>query len=514
MRDGGGGGARVTEQTQPSVSTLCEQPAGSVGLIFEASVPGHRGYRLPALDLPDAETEGAIPEGLRRREAPCLPEVTEPEAARHYIGLSRLNHHVDRSLYPLGSCTMKYNPKVNEDLARLPGLGGLHPEAPEAAVQGMLELLWRVGEELRTIVGMDAISLHPSAGAQGEMLGMKLVRAYHRKRGQAKSKVLIPDSAHGTNPASIALAGLTPVQIASRPDGRIDLAALQGQITPETAAIMITNPSTLGLFEEQIREVSERIHAVDGLVYMDGANLNALVGLALPGDMGVDIVHLNLHKTFATPHGGGGPGAGPVAVKAVLEELLPVPQIARDGERFRIVKERPHSVGRLHAYYGNVGVIVRAFAYIRSLGPEGLRAVSRAAIVNANYLMKQVEGAFPAAKREPCMHEFVSSCVWTRQHEVRNIDVAKRLLDYGFHAPTVSFPLIVPDALMIEPTETETRATLDRFAAALQAIATEVRERPEEVRSAPHCTPVGRLDEAEAARRLRLRWAPAERKEA
>jgi len=381
-------------------------------------------------------------------------------------------------------------------------------------VQGMLELLWHVGEELRVIVGMDAISLQPSAGAQGEMLGMKLVRAYHRRRGQARSKVLIPDSAHGTNPASIALTGFTPVQVPSRPDGRIDLAALEKLVTPETAAIMITNPSTLGLFEGQIREISDRIHAVDGLVYMDGANLNALVGLARPGDMGIDIVHLNLHKTFATPHGGGGPGAGPVAVKAALEELLPVPQIGREGERLRIVSERPHSVGRLHSYYGNVGVIVRAYAYIRSLGPEGLRAVSRAAIVNANYLMKQVEGAFPVAKREACMHEFVSSCVWTRQHEVRNIDVAKRLLDYGFHAPTVSFPLIVPDALMIEPTETETRATLDRFAAALRAIATEVRERPAEVRSAPRCTPVGRLDEAEAARRLRLRWTPPGRKDA
>jgi glycine dehydrogenase subunit 2 len=491
---------------------LCATPAGSVDLIFDASLPGHRGYRFPALDLPEASIEGEIPAGLRRERAPHLPEVTEPEAARHYIALSRLNHHVDRSLYPLGSCTMKYNPKVNEDLARIPGLGLLHPEAPETAVQGMLELLWHAGEALRAIVGMDAISLHPSAGAQGEMLGMQLVRGYHRRRGRAKAKVLIPDSAHGTNPASIARAGFTPVQVASRADGRIDLAALEDLIGPDTAAIMITNPSTLGLFEGEIREISERIHAVDGLVYMDGANLNALVGLARPGDMGVDIVHLNLHKTFSTPHGGGGPGAGPVAVRAPLAELLPVPQIERDGERYRIVSDRPHSVGRLHSYYGNAGVMVRAYAYIRSLGPEGLRAVSRAAIVNANYLMRKVEGAFPVAKREACMHEFVSTCVWTRQHEVRNIDVAKRLLDYGFHAPTVSFPLIVPDALMIEPTESETRRSLDGFAAALHAIAAEVRERPEDVRGAPHCTPVGRLDEAEAARRLSLRWTPPGRR--
>jgi glycine dehydrogenase subunit 2 len=498
-----------TRETPRMEPETCVRPAGSIELIFERSVPGHRGYRFPVLDVPGAKTEGEIPPALRRAAAPDLPEVSEPEVARHYVTLSHLNHHVDKALYPLGSCTMKYNPKINEELAALPGLAQVHPDAPEDAVQGMLELLWLAAEALRETVGMDAISLHPSAGAQGEMLGMKLVRGYHRRRGRTPHKVLIPDSAHGTNPASIALSGLTPVQIGSRPDGRIDLPALERVIDAETAAIMITNPSTLGLFERDIRAIAERIHAVDGLVYMDGANLNALVGLARPGDMGVDIVHLNLHKTFSTPHGGGGPGAGPVAVRAPLEELLPVPLVAREGERYRIVAARPHTIGRLHPYFGNVGVIVRAYAYIRSLGPEGLRAVSRAAIVNANYLMKKVDGAFPVAKREACMHEFVSTCVWTRQHEVRNIDVAKRLLDYGFHAPTVSFPLIVPDALMIEPTETETRASLDRFAAALHAIAAEVRERPADVRAAPTCTPIGRLDEAEAARRLRLRWTRA-----
>jgi glycine dehydrogenase subunit 2 len=476
-----------------------------VELIFERSVPGHRGFELPRLDVPPADDE-EIPAELRRTRAPRLPEVSEPEAARHYIALSRLNHHVDRSLYPLGSCTMKYNPKVNEDLARLPGLAALHPDAPEEAVQGMLELLWRAGEALRETVGLAAISLHPAAGAQGEMLGMKLVRGYHRRRGRAKARVLIPDSAHGTNPASVALAGFTPVQIGSRPDGRIDRAALERAIDDDTAAIMITNPNTLGLFENEIVEIADALHRAGGLVYMDGANLNALVGLARPGDMGVDIVHINLHKTFSTPHGGGGPGAGPVAVTEELAELLPVPRVARDGERFRLVTGAPHAVGRVHGYYGNVGVIVRAYAYLRRLGPEGLRAVSRAAIVNANYLMRKVDGAFPVAVREACMHEFVSTCAGTRAHGVRNVDVAKRLLDYGFHAPTVSFPLIVPDALMIEPTETETRASLDRFAAALHAIAREVRERPDAVRAAPSCTPVGRLDEAEAARRAHIRW--------
>ncbi len=482
---------------------------GSVDLIFDRSRPGHRGYVLPALDVPAAPVERLIPAELRRDVPPGLPEVTEPEVVRHYVGLSVMNHHVDRDLYPLGSCTMKYNPKIDEDVARLPGLGGLHPDAPAAQVQGMLELLGSFEQALAQILGLPAVSLHPSAGAQGELLGMLLFRAYHRHHGNdAKRTILIPDSAHGTNPASVAMCGFTPRQVASRPDGRIDLEKLGAAIGPDTAGIMITNPNTLGLFERDFAAIAERIHAVDGLVYMDGANLNALMGIVRPGDMGVDAIHANLHKTFATPHGGGGPGAGPVGVSARLEPFLPVPRIARSGESYALVCDRPHAIGRLHPYYGNVGVIVRAYTYIRSLGPEGLAAVSRAAIVNANYLMKQVARDFPAAKQEACLHEFVSSLAWTREHGVKNIDVAKRLLDYGFHAPTVSFPLIVPDAFMIEPTETETQATLDRFAQALALIAREVREEPEVVHGAPHTTRVSRLDEVAAARELKTRWRP------
>jgi glycine dehydrogenase subunit 2 len=493
-----------------SQSTSCSvcSATGPVGLIFERSVPGHRGYHFPALDVPAVDPGTAIPAALLRRTAPRLPEVTEPEVARHYTALSLFNHHVERSLYPLGSCTMKYNPKVNEELARTPALALLHPDAPVALVQGMLALLSAFSREVLTIVGMDALSLHPAAGAHGELLGMKLVRGYHRAHGAQKRTVLLPDSAHGTNPASVALTGLAPRQIPSRADGRIDLAALAAAIDADTAAIMITNPNTLGIFETEIEEIAARVHAVDGLVYMDGANLNALMGLARPGDMGVDIAHLNLHKTFSTPHGGGGPGSGPVAVMSKLEPFLPIPLLEPLGEGFHLTEDRPQSIGRLHPYGGNIGVILRAYAYIRSLGPDGLAAVSRAALVNANYLKQRVADDFPAAKPGPCMHEFVVSAAWTRKHDVRNIDVAKRLLDYGFHAPTVSFPLIVPDALMIEPTETETRRTLDAFAEALRAIATEVRERPQVVRAAPTCTCVGRLDEAEAARLLKVRWRP------
>ncbi len=480
---------------------------GAVGLIFERSVAGQPGYRFPALDVP-AAPEGGIPAALLRDAPPLLPEVSELEALRHYTMLSTLNHHVEKSLYPLGSCTMKYNPKINEELARQPEWAFLHPDAPEACVQGMLEMLWLAERALAAIVGMDAVSLHPAAGAQGEFLGMKLLRAYHRAKGNDKRTVLIPDSAHGTNPASVVLSGFTPRELRSGPDGRIDLAALDAAIDAHTAGIMVTNPNTLGLFEKDIEAIAARIHAVDGLVYMDGANLNALVGLAQPGAMGVDIVHMNLHKTFSTPHGGGGPGAGPVGVKETLVPFLPLPRVIEEQGGYRLLQRSEGSIGRVHPYVGNVGIILRAYAYIRSLGPEGLAAVSRAAIVNANYLMKKVESAFPVAKREACMHEFVSNASWTREHGVRNIDVAKRLLDYGFHAPTVSFPLIVPDALMIEPTETETRDSLDRFAAALQAIAVEVRESPDLLHGAPGCTRVGRLDEAEAARKLRVRWAP------
>jgi glycine dehydrogenase subunit 2 len=477
-------------------------------LLFEHGRRGRRAYSLPHWDVDAVAPEAVFPTGLARKDLEGLPELSEVDVVRHFTRLSQWNYGVDSGLYPLGSCTMKYNPKVNEELARTPALALLHPDAPVALVQGMLALLFAFSREVLTIVGMDALSLHPAAGAHGELLGMKLVRGYHRARGSSKHTVLIPDSAHGTNPASVALTGLTPRQIPSRADGRIDMPALAAAINADTAAIMITNPNTLGIFETEIEEIAARVHAVDGLVYMDGANLNALIGLARPGDMGVDIAHLNLHKTFSTPHGGGGPGSGPVAVMSKLEPFLPVPQLEARGEGFVLNEGRPQSIGRLHPYGGNVGVILRAHAYIRSLGGSGLADVSRAALVNANYLKQMVADDFPAAMPGPCMHEFVVSGAWTRKHDVRNIDVAKRLLDYGFHAPTVSFPLIVPDALMIEPTETETRRTLDAFAGALRAIAAEVREHPQVVRAAPTCTCVGRLDEAEAARSLKVRWTP------
>jgi glycine cleavage system P protein (glycine dehydrogenase) subunit 2 len=490
------------------METKCPDCRENIELIFEKSVTGHRGYEPPTMDIDGPELSDLIPASYLRPQAPQLPEVTEPEVVRHYITLSTLNHHVDKGFYPLGSCTMKYNPKINEDIARMPDLAGLHPDAPQWLVQGILGLIWRLEQDLMALTGLHAVSMQPSAGAQGEMLGMLLFRAYHDHKGNRKHVILIPDSAHGTNPASVVQCGFTPEKIASRPDGRIDLDALANVIDESTAGIMITNPSTLGLFEEDMGRISELIHGVDGLVYMDGANLNALMGLCRPGDMGVDALHMNLHKTFTTPHGGGGPGAGPVAVSERLVPFLPVPRVIKEDDEFRIEHEGEHALGNLHPYYGNVGVMIRALTYILQMGGEGLTAASRAAIVNANYLMKKVDPVFPVSKGDKCMHEFVSDLSWTRKHGVTNIDVAKRLLDYGFHAPTVSFPLIVPDAFMIEPTETETRETLDRFAATLAIIAAEIRENPELVHTAPHNLPVCRLDEAVAARQLNVTWSP------
>jgi glycine dehydrogenase subunit 2 len=477
-----------------------------VPVIFESSRPGAEGYRLPPLDLPPRDLEEMIPSRLLRHKPPRLPEVTEPEVVRHYIRLSTLNHHVDRGLYPLGSCTMKYNPKINEELSGRPEFAGLHPLVPDEHCQGILELLFNFKQELARVVGMDDVSLHPAAGAQGEMLGIKLVRAYHQSRRNRKTTVIIPDSAHGTNPASVRMVGFEVQELRSRPDGRLDLGRLKEMVNAETAAIMVTNPNTLGVFESDFQEMAAILHRVDGLVYMDGANLNALIGLVRPGDIGADIVHINLHKTFSTPHGGGGPGSGPVGVKEKLVAFLPVPRVVHDPDGFRLLHRAEHSVGRLHPFLCNAGIVLRAYAYLRSLGSEGLSEVSRGAILNANYLAAQVAEDYPAAVPGPFMHEFVSSLSWMKKHGVRNIDAAKRLLDDGFHAPTVSFPLIVPDCFMIEPTETETRASLDSFAESLKRIAEEARTSPEVVTSAPHWTPVGRLDEAAAARNLKLRW--------
>jgi len=437
--------------------------------------------------------------------------VGEPQVVRHFTGLSVLNHHVDKDLYPLGSCTMKYNPKINDRMAALPGFAGLHPLTPAEGAQGALAVLAGLQEALAEITGLPAVSLQPAAGAQGELTAMLIARAYHADRGEDRDEVLIPDSAHGTNPASVRMAGMKAVEIKSNARGKLDLEVVQEAIGPRTAAMMITNPNTLGIFESRIEQVAELAHGAGALMYLDGANMNALVGLARPGEMGFDMMHLNLHKTFSTPHGGGGPGAGPIAVTEVLREYLPSPAIVgRDG-RFALDTDRPRSIGRVHGFHGNFGVLVRALTYIWSLGPAGLREMSRNAILNANYLLARLGDTFVLEYPGPCMHEFVVSAVRQKAKGVRARDISKRLLDYGFHAPTTYFPLIVEEALMIEPTESESKATLDRFADALLAIDREVDEDPKLVQDAPHTTPVRRPDEALAARKPRLRWTRDER---
>jgi glycine dehydrogenase subunit 2 len=475
-------------------------------VIFERSRPGTRGAMLGRLDVPPRGADTLIPEGLRRGSPLPLPEVSEPAVVRHYTNLSVLNHHVDKDLYPLGSCTMKYNPKINDRMAALPGFALLHPLAPEESAQGALALLWSLERALAEITGLPAVSLQPAAGAQGELTAMLVARAYHRHRGEDRDQVIIPDSAHGTNPASVRMAGMHTVEVKSNRNGKVDLAAMKDVLGPRTAALMLTNPNTAGIFESEIQGLAEAVHAAGALFYLDGANMNALVGLVRPGEMGFDMMHLNLHKTFSTPHGGGGPGAGPIAVREDLAPFLPVPVIRRDGETYRLDRDRPLSVGRMHGFYGNFGVLVRALTYIWGLGGPGLREVSRNAILNANYLLARLRGAYDVKYPGPCMHEFVLSATRQKKKGVRAADVSKRLLDFGFHAPTTYFPLIVEEALMIEPTESETLGSLDRFAEAMLAIAKEAAEDPETVRTAPHTTPVIRPDEALAARQLRLTW--------
>jgi len=455
--------------------------------------------------VPTVALASVLPAWAVRAVPAALPEVSEPEVIRHFTRLSTLNHHLDKGIYPLGSCTMKHNPKINDELAFLPGMAEAHPLSMPESVQGALELMHRLEGLLSAITGFDAVTLMPSAGAQGEFTGMLLVRAYHAARGDhARTKVLVPDSAHGTNPASVHAVGWEVVQLASQ-DGHLDLAVLKAALGPDVAAVMVTQPSTLGLFEPQIQEAADLIHAAGAQLYLDGANFNALVGLVQPGKV-FDLMHLNLHKTFSTPHGGGGPGAGPVAVQAHLEPFLPTPRVVREGDRYTLDHARPGSVGRVHSYFGNFGVLVRAYAYIRSLGADGLAEISREAIVNANYLMRKLAGAYDLPFDRPCMHEFVLSGRNLRKYGVRTTDVAKRLLDFGVHAPTVYFPLIVEEAIMIEPTETETLRTLDLFADVLLRIAEEAKVSPGIVTGAPWTTPVARLDEGRAARELKLTW--------
>jgi len=473
-------------------------------LIFELDAQGKRAFSLPPLDIPEKKDYLA---GLPVREdIPGFPRVSEMEVVRHFTRLSQTNASVDTTFYPLGSCTMKYNPKINEKIAQIEGFLSSHPHSPQELVQGNLEALKRLEIYLAEITGMDAVTLQPSAGAQGELVGMMIVRAYLEEQGDPRRVVLIPDSAHGTNPSSAHIAGYRVQEIKSNEHGTIDLAGLEKAMTAEVAALMITNPNTLGIFESDIRPITEIVHARGGLVYMDGANMNALVGKFRPGDMGIDVLHLNLHKTFSTPHGGGGPGAGPVAVKARLEPFLPIPVIEQRSGLWVLNEQRPKSIGRVRSFYGNFLVAIKALAYILSLGASGLQEVAEVAVLNSNYLRRSLEGLYHLKYASPTLHECVFSDKFQKEHGIQNIDIAKRLIDYGVHPPTMSFPLIVPGALMIEPTETESKRDLDQFIAAMKAIAREAIENPEIVRSAPHHSYVRRLDETAAARKPVLRW--------
>ena len=483
---------------QPGAALLPHQP-----LLFEQSVPGRRGVQFPALDVPRA---APLPAALLRAELP-LPELAEPEVVRHFTNTSRRNFSVDQGFYPLGSCTMKYNPKINDRVADLPGLALIHPYQDEATVPGMLRLLGELQEWLGEIAGLPAVSLQPSAGAHGELTGALIIRARHEAAGNRRTTMLVPDSAHGTNPATVTMAGYRTRTVPTGAGGNLDFAALQAALDDEVAGLMITNPNTLGLFEERILEIAAAVHAAGGLVYMDGANMNAMLGAARPGDLGMDLLHFNLHKTFSVPHGGGGPGAGALAVTAELAPFLPAPVLCREGDRFRYDYERPQSIGRVRAFHGNVNNAVRGYAYLRSLGGDGLVDVSRLAVVNANYLRVRLQEVLEVPYPRACKHEVVFSARrQAAEQGVRTLDIAKRLIDYGIHPPTIYFPLTVPEALMIEPTETESKATLDHFVAALRAILEESAATPELVRGAPHSTPLGRLDEVAAARRPVLAW--------
>jgi glycine dehydrogenase subunit 2 len=471
-------------------------------LIFEKSQSGRRASTLPRYDVPSAD----VPDELRRRRPPRLPELSEPELLRHFSELASRTFGIDTGFYPLGSCTMKHNPRVNERVVALPGFRDLHPLQEEDGAQGALELMWRLQEILAEVAGLDAVSLQPAAGSQGEVTGLMLMRAYFRDRGEERDTVFVADTAHGTNPASVTMAGYKLQKVGTDPRGNLDLGFLREHVDERTAGLMLTNPSTLGLFDENIEEVAAIFHDAGALLYYDGANLNAVCGISRPGDMGFDIVHYNLHKTFSQPHGGGGPGAGPIAVRALLEPFLPVPAVVRADGRFRFDYDRPKTIGKVRGFYGPFGVFVRAYAFIRSYGPR-LREMSEAAVLNANYLLARLRDAYDLPYDRLCMHEFVLSARnLKRDHGVNALDVAKRLMDYRFHPPTIYFPLIVPEALMIEPTETEPKEVLDAFADAMLAIAREAAEDPKILKEAPHDRPVRRLDEVKAAKRAIVKY--------
>ncbi|MFP7445234.1 aminomethyl-transferring glycine dehydrogenase subunit GcvPB [Bacillus infantis] len=476
-------------------------------LIFEISKPGRTGYSLPELDVPEVDVAELLPEGYLREEEPELPEVSELDIMRHYTALSKRNHGVDSGFYPLGSCTMKYNPKINENVARFNGFAHIHPLQEESSVQGALELMYDLQEHLIEITGMDEVTLQPAAGAHGEWTGLMMIRAFHESNGDTgRTKVIVPDSAHGTNPASATVAGFETVTVKSNENGLVDLEDLRRVVGSDTAALMLTNPNTLGLFEENILEMAEIVHGAGGKLYYDGANLNAVLSKARPGDMGFDVVHLNLHKTFTGPHGGGGPGSGPVGVKKDLIPYLPKPIVAKRGEEFVLDYDLPQSIGRVKPYYGNFGINVRAYTYIRTMGPDGLKNVTEFAVLNANYMMRRLAEYYDLPFDRHCKHEFVLSGKRQKKLGVRTLDIAKRLLDFGYHPPTIYFPLNVEECIMIEPTETESKETLDSFIEAMIQIAREAEENPEIVQEAPHTTVIGRLDETLAARKPVLRY--------
>lgn len=479
-------------------------------LIFENSTPGRIGYSLPEMDIPELDVSELIPADYIRSEPAKLPEVSELDIMRHYTALSKRNHGLDSGFYPLGSCTMKYNPKINENVARFSGFAHIHPLQDESSVQGALELMYDLQQHLIEITGMDEVTLQPAAGAHGEWTGLMMIRAFHEANGDVnRSKVIVPDSAHGTNPASATVAGFETITVKSDENGLVDLEDLRRVVGEDTAALMLTNPNTLGLFEENILEMAKIVHDAGGKLYYDGANLNAVLSKARPGDMGFDVVHLNLHKTFTGPHGGGGPGSGPVGVKTDLIPYLPKPVITKVGEEYVFDYDRPLSIGRVKPHYGNFGINVRAYTYIRSMGPDGLKAVTENAVLNANYMMRRLAEYYDLPFDRHCKHEFVLSGRRQKKLGVRTLDIAKRLLDFGYHPPTIYFPLNVEECIMIEPTETESKETLDQFIDAMIQIAKEAEETPEIVQEAPHTTVIGRLDETLAARKPVLRYIKA-----
>lgn len=471
-------------------------------LIIERSKPDRKGYALPKRDVPAYELPGV----LSRKKTACLPEVSEPDIMRHFVNLSVMNHHVDKNFYPLGSCTMKYNPKINEELSRLAGFTKVHPLQPMAAVQGALRMMYELGEYLKAIVNLDAVTLQPAAGAQGEFTAISMFKGYYNKKKESRAYILVPDSAHGTNPASVNFSGFRPLTLPSNEEGLVDVEKLNELMTPQVAGLMLTNPNTLGLFEKQVTKITSIVHDNGGLVYLDGANLNALLGITRPGDLGFDAVHFNLHKTFSTPHGGGGPGAGPVAVTKLLAPFLPTPVITKQQETYSFDYNVPDSIGKVQTFYGNFLVMARAYTFLRIVGRDGLRQIAKSAILNANYVIQSLKDYYYLPYPDYCMHEGVLSGRKLKESGLRTLDVAKRLLDYGLHAPTVYFPLIVSEALMIEPTDSESKETLDAFIEAMKKILDEAKENPDLLKNAPHHTPVRRLDEVKAIKELKVRW--------